>query len=111
MKMVNETLEKMKGDGKKVDDVVTGKASFSRSGFDAVVSAMINDTTFKVKTYGKDGKPNGEVSISELVRSDLKKTVANAKYPQKAEAPVLDQCEVSTSGIALAIPYIINEYL
>ena len=110
MKTVNETLGKIKGEGK-MDDVMTGKGAFSKVGFGDVVNALVNDTTFKVKTFGKDGNVNGEVNISELIRDDLKKTIANAKYPQKSEAAVLDSIEISTKGLAEAIPYMIMEQM
>lgn len=110
MKMVNEVLEKVKGKDK-VNETLTGKGAFSKAGFSDVVSAMVNDTTFKVTTYGKDGKPNGSINVSELIRSDLKKTLEKAKYPQKSEAAVLDTCEIVTNGIAEAIPYIVEEQL
>jgi len=110
MKTVNETLGKIKGEGK-IDEVMTGKGAFSKVGFSDTVNALVNDTTFKVKTYGKDGKVNGEVNLSELIRSDLKKTVASAKYPQKSEAAVLDTVDICTKGLAEAIPYIVMEQM
>lgn len=110
MKVVNEVLEKMKGKDK-VNDILTGKGAFSKTGFSDVVSAMVNDTTFNVTTFGKDGKPNGTVNISDMIRSDLKKTLEKAKYPQKSEAGVLDTCEIVTTGLAEAIPYIVEEQL
>lgn len=110
MKTINETLGKIKGEGK-LDDVMTGKGAFSKTGFADTVNALVNDTTFKVKTYGKDGAVNGEVSISELIRNDLKKTLANAKYPQKSEAGVLDTAEICTTGLAEAIPHIVMEQM
>lgn len=110
MKVVNEVLEKMKGKDK-VNDILTGKGAFSKTGFSDVVSAMANDTTFNVTTFGKDGKPNGSVNISDMIRSDLKKTLEKAKYPQKSEAGVLDTCEIVTTGLAEAIPYIVEEQL
>ena len=110
MKTINETLGKIKGEGK-LDDVMTGKGAFSKTGFGDTVNALVNDTTFKLKTYGKDGAVNGEVSISELIRNDLKKTLANAKYPQKSEAAVLDTVDICTTGLAEAIPHIVMEQL
>ena len=110
MKTVNETLGKIKGESK-IDDVMTGKGAFSKAGFADTVNALVNDTTFKVKTFGKDGKENGSVSISELIRNDMKKTLANAKYPQKSEAAVLDTTDICTSGLAEAIPYMVMEQM
>lgn len=110
MKTINETLGKVKGEGK-LDDVMTGKGAFSKAGFGDTVNALVNDTTFKVKTFGKDGKVTGEVSISELIRNDLKKTLANAKYPQKSEAAVLDTVEICTTGLAEAIPHFVMEQI
>ena len=90
---------------------MTGKGAFSKTGFADTVNALVNDTTFKVKTYGKNGEVTGEVSISELIRNDLKKTLANAKYPQKSEAGVLDTTDICTTGLAEAIPYIVMEQM
>lgn len=108
-KMVNEVLSKSK---ENIDEVKTGKGAFSKSGFSDLVGALANDTSFKVKTYdAKTGKVTGEVSISELIRNDLKKTLEKAKWPQKSEAGVLDSCEIVTTGLAEAIPHIIMEQL
>ena len=110
MQLVTETIGKVKGEDK-LHDVITGKGAFSKTGFQDTVSALVNDTTFGVKTYGKDGKETGTVNISELIRADLKKTVAKAGYPQKSEAGVLDTCEIVTTGLAEAIPQIVMEQL
>jgi hypothetical protein len=107
-KMVNEVLGKVKGENK-INEVLTGKGSFSKAGFADMTSALVNDNTFKIKTYGKDGKVNGEISISDLIRSDIKKTIEKAKYPQKSEVNVLDSAEIVTEGLAAAIPYIVAE--
>lgn len=110
MKTINDTLGKIKGEGK-LDDVLTGKGAFSKAGFSDTVNALVNDTTFKIKTFGKDGQQNGEVNISDLIRNDIKKTLANAKYPQKSESAVLDTVDICTSGLAEAIPYIVMEQM
>lgn len=110
MKMVNETLGKIKGEDK-INDILTGKGPFSKAGFGDTVSALANDTTFKIPTYDKNGQKTGDVSISELIRSDVKKTLDKAKYPQKSEAGVIDTSEIVTTGIAEAIPYIVMEQL
>lgn len=110
MKTVNETLGKIKGVDK-LDDVMTGKGAFSKAGFADTVNALVNDTTFKVKTFGKDGNVNGEVSISDLIRKDLTKTIDNAKYPQKSEVGVLQNTDICTTGLAEAIPYIVMEQM
>lgn len=109
-KSVDEIMKELKGSDK-VDDTITGKGAFSKSGFGDLVSAMVNDTSFKVPTYGKDGQKTGEMSVSELLRADLAKTVDNAKYPQKSEASVLNQVEISTKGLTEAIPVIIEEWI
>ena len=106
MKTVNETLGKIKGEDK-INDILTGKGSFSKQGFADTVSALANDTTFKIPTYDKNGAKTGEVSISELIRSDVKKTLDKAKYPQKSEADIIDSSEIVTSGLAEAIPHIV----
>lgn len=110
MKMVNDTMAALKGDGN-INETITGKGAFSKSLFQDHVSAMINDTTFKVPTYDKDGNKSGEMSVSELIRADLAKTVDNAKYPQKSEATVLNQVEIASKGLAEAIPVIVNEWI
>ena len=110
MKMVNDVLTKVKGTDK-VNDILTGKGSFSKSGFADLTSALVNDTTFKVKTYNKDGKVSDEVSISDLISADLKKTLEKAHYPQKSEASVLDTCEIETKGLAEAIPQIVMQQI
>lgn len=110
-KNVAEVFGKAKGGADKVNDLLTGKGSFSKQGFSDAVNAMVNDTTFKVTTYGKDGKPNGQVSLSELIRSDIKKTVEKAGFPQKSEAAVLDTAEVATKGLAEAVPHMVMEYM
>lgn len=110
MKLVNEVLGKIKGEDK-INDILTGKGSFSQQGFSDAVSAMANDTTFKIKTYGKDGKQDGEVCLAELIRSDVKKTLEKAKYPQKSESAVLDTAEIVTTGLSTAIPHIVEQWV
>jgi len=109
-KTAKEVLSKMKGEGK-INEVLTGKGAFSQSGFGELVSAMANDSSFKIKQYGKDGKVTGEVSISELIREDFKKTLEKAKYPQKSEASVIDNCELVTNGLAKAIPQLVMQQI
>lgn len=109
MKTVNEVLGKAK-DGK-VDDILTGKGSFSKSGFGDLVNSLANDTTFKIPVYGKDGQKTGETCISDAIRADLKKTLEKASYPQKSEAGVLDTCEICTAGLAEAIPQIVMQQI
>jgi len=110
MKTVKDTLGKIKGEDK-LNDVMTGKGAFSKAGFADTVNALVNDTTFKIKTFDKNGQVNGEVSISELIRNDVKKTLNNAKYPQKSEVGVLDNSDICTAGLAEAIPYIVMEQM
>ena len=109
-KNVNDVLSKAKGTDK-VNEIIAGKGSFSKVGFGDLVNALANDSTYKIKTYGKDGKAAGTVSVSELIREDLKKTLEKAKYPQKSEAAVLDTCEICTNGLAEAIPQIIMQQI
>ena len=109
-KMVNEVLGKAKGEDK-VNEMLTGKGAFSKSAFGDLVNALANDTTFKIPTYNKDGQKSGEVSVSELLRKDMKESIEKAKYPQKSEAGVLNTSEVCTKGLAEAIPYIVMEQL
>ena len=109
-KLMNETLGNLKGEDK-VHETLVGKGSFSKNGFSDLVSAISNDTTFNIKTYDKDGKENGTINVSELIRSDFKKTLDKAKYPQKSEADKLDSTEIVTSGLAQAIPVIVEEWM
>lgn len=108
-KLVDEVLGKVKG-SENVGVTLTGKGSFSRQGFGELTSALANDTGFQVNSFDKNGQVV-QTNLSELIRADLKKTLANAKYPQKSEAGVLDTCEISTAGLAEAIPFIVNEQL
>lgn len=105
MKTVNEVLGKQKGE-KAINEIMTGKGSFSKQGFSDLVNSMANDTTFKVPTFSKDGT-EGSMNLSELIRADMKKTMQAAGWPQKPEAGVLDSCDISTNGLAEAIPHII----
>ena len=107
MKTVNDVLTKVKGKDK-VSQTVTGKGSFSKAGFGELTSALVNDLNHKSVFLGKDGK-EASLNISELIRADFKKTLANAKYPQKPEANVIDTVEIATDGLAQAIPHIIAE--
>ena len=110
MKMVNEVLTNIKGAGNE-NKTLTGKGAFSVTGFNDMVNAMVTDTSFKIPTYGKDGKKDGEINVSELIREDLKKTLEKAKYPQKSEAAILDSCDIVTTGLAKAIPQIAMAWL
>ena len=107
MKSVKDVLSRIKGEGK-VTQTVTGKGSFSKTGFGDITNALVNDTTHKVTHFGKDGKEHA-VNLSELIRADLKKTIANAKYPQKSEIAVVDSVDICTNGLAEAIPFIVRE--
>lgn len=106
MKTVNDTFGKIKGPDK-INDILTGKGAFSKAGFSDTVSALANDTSFKIPTYDKNGQKTGEVCVSDLIRADMKKTLEKAKYPQKSEAGVLDSSEIVTTGLAEAIPHIV----
>lgn len=109
-KMVNDVLGSIKGQDK-INEIMTGKGSFSKVGFSNTVSALANDTSFGIKTFDKDGNETETVNISELIRSDLQKTLEKAKWPQKSEADVLKTTEIVTTGLAEAIPYIVMEQL
>lgn len=109
-KNVSDVLSKAKGTDK-VSEIIAGKGAFSKGGFGDLVNALANDNSYKIKTYGKDGKVAGEVSIADLIREDLKKTIEKAKYPQKSEAGVLDSCEIVTTGLAEAIPQIVMQQI
>lgn len=110
MKMVKDVLENIKGKDN-VDKTLTGKGAFSQTGFGDMVNAMATDTSFKIPTYDKDGKKDGEINISELIRDDIKKTLEKAKYPQKSEAGVLDTCDIVTTGLTKAIPQLVMAWV
>lgn len=108
-KAVSEVLNELK-EGK-VDETLTGKKPFSGPGFASFVNALANDKNYKVPVYDKStGKENG-VSLSELFVNDAKKTLSNANYPQKSEIGVLDESNISATGVAQAIPHIVNAWL
>mgnify|MGYP003571245963 CR=1 FL=1 len=109
-KLMNDVLGDIKGEDK-IHSTVTGKGSFSKSNFGDLVSAISNDTTFNIKTYDKNGQESGTVNVSELIRSDLKKTLDKAKYPQKSEVDKLDSTEICTAGLSQAIPVIVEEWI
>lgn len=108
-KTVKEVLEKIKGTGNETK-TMTGKGSFSSSNFADFVHAMANDGSFKVKSVGKDGKET-ETCVKDLLVADAKRTLADAKYPQKSEAGTLDTSEIATTGLSKAITPIITEWL
>lgn len=108
MKLVNDVFAKLKG-ADNVSKTLTGKGSFSRQGFGDLVNALANDTGFKVKEF-HDGK-EVSLNLSELIRSDIKKSIANAKFPGKTELGVVDSSEVCTSGLSKAIPFIVHQQI
>lgn len=105
-KLVNEIFEKIKGTGN-ADKTLTDKKRFNAVEFKSVVSALANDSTYKVDNF----KTEEEFNIGDAIRSDLKKTIERAKFPQKNEASVLDTVDICTDGLAKAIPYIVLEHL
>lgn len=111
MKSMNEVLSSVKGEGNE-NETLTGKHPFSQSTFEDLVKAAVNDNSYKVPTYDpKTGEKTGEMSIAEKMRADLQKTLANAKYPQKSEAAVLNNVEICTKGLSEVLPYIVMEAL
>jgi len=108
MKLVNEVLERLKGKGNS-SKVLTGKGSFSKQGFGELCNALLNDTTYKA-TRWVNGKEE-TVNLSELYRADIKKTIANAKYPGKTELGVIDSSEICTDGLTEAAPHLILKYI
>jgi hypothetical protein len=103
-----ELYEKLKNG--KANETITGKGSFSKTVFANFVNAHANDKEAKIPFLGKDGKAAG-ININELLLADAKKTITNAKYPQKSELGVLDKSELATDGLAEAIPAIVTEWL
>lgn len=109
MKTVKEIETKVKGAGNE-GKILTGKGSFSTSGFAEFVHAVLNDTSHKFSVIGKDGTETF-VNASELVREDFKKSAKAAKHPQSSEADVYNTSELTTKGIASAIPLIVRDYV
>lgn len=110
MKTVEEVLTKIKGEGN-VNVTLTNKGAHSQQGFGEIVNALINDTTFKIQKYSKDGKPTETINISEMIRADLKKTAEMANFPGPTEKGIYDTCPISTTNIAKAIPEILTVQL
>lgn len=106
MKTVNEILAKIKGT-ENVDKILAIKKRANSIDTKALTNALANDKTYKIDNF----KTEEEVNISELLRSDIKKTLEKAKYPQKNESSVIDDVEICTDGLTKAIPYFILEYL
>ena len=88
-------------------NVLTSRKRFNANEFKSVVTALANDSSYKVDNF----KTEEEFSIGEAIRSDLKKTIERAKFPQKNEASVLDNVDICVDGLAKAIPYIVLEHL
>lgn len=109
IKNAKEHFTKMKGDGNETK-VLTGKGTFSQTAFANTWSALVNDPTHKVKTVDKEGK-EVLVSVRDLVLSDIKKTAANAKYPQKSEVGVYDNTDIAVSGIAEASRHVMLAHM
>lgn len=105
-KLVNEIFEKIKG-AENIDKILTSRKRFNANEFKSVVTALANDSSYKVDNF----KTEEEFSIGEAIRSDLKKTIERAKFPQKNEASVLDNVDICVDGLAKAIPYIVLEHL
>jgi len=110
MKSVKDVFTKHKGEGNE-NKVLTGKGSFSQTSFKDLVHALANDTTHKVSVFNpKDGSET-KVNLSELIRSDIKKTTAKAGYPGKTEEKVFDTCEIVTTGLSEAARFFAREYI
>lgn len=110
MKTVMDVLKQIKGEGNE-NKTLTGKGAFSSQSFSTFVNSLANDKDFMVKSYDKSSGKEVERNVSELLVADAKKTLDNAKYPQKSEAAVLNTSELATSGLAQAIPSMVGEWL
>lgn len=108
-KNVTEVLAKLKG-AESAQEIVTGKGSFSASGFGEFVSAIANDSDYQAVSVDKTGEVK-ETNIHDLLIGDIKRTIAAAKYPQASEIGTVDTAEISTKGLDKAIPMIITEWL
>jgi hypothetical protein len=94
VKLVNDVLVKLKGK-ENVDKTIHGKGAYSQKGFEDLFHVLVNDTTYEVSKIDKDGK-EVKYNLSSPIRESVKKTSANAKYPQKSEISVFDTCEIDT---------------
>ena len=110
MKKVMDVLTQIKGDGN-ATKTLTGKGAFSSPAFSSFVNALANDKEFKFKSFDKATGKEKEMNISEMLVADAKKTIENAKYPQKSEVGVMNTTELSTNGLALVIPAVVTEWL
>jgi hypothetical protein len=109
MKTVKEVLTEMKG-ADNVTKTLTGKGSFSQAGFSKFVHAMANDTSYQVPSRDKNGQTIS-TNISELLREDIKRSIINAKYPQKSEIDTVKTSEIATNGLAESMGHIVLEYM
>lgn len=110
MKTVMDVLKQIKGEGNETN-TLTGKGAFSSQSFGSFVNALANDKDFMVKSYDKAQGKEVERNVRELLVADAKKTLDNAKYPQKSESAVLNTTELATNGLAQVIPTIVGEWL
>jgi len=108
-KSMKDFLGEIKGKGNE-DKTMTGKGSFSTATFSKFVHAAINDRDYRVTSVGKDGKRT-EMCLSDLITGDIKKTVTDAKYPQKSEIGILDSADIATAGLAKAISPLVTEWV
>lgn len=106
MKLVNEVLSKIKG-AEKVNDILALKKRPNSIDTRNLVSALANDKTYKIDNF----KTEEEFNISEALRSDIKKTIQRAQFPQKNEISVIDDVDICTDGLSKAIPYFVLEHL
>ena len=107
--LFKDVLGHLKGGGKE-NETITGKKSFSHSGFQQFVNALVNDPSHKVTHYDKDQNPV-TTNIRERVVSDLKQSIQNAGYPQKSEMSIVNNSEIATKNLATIIPSIVMEYM
>jgi hypothetical protein len=94
VKLANDVLVKLKGK-EKVNETICGKGAYSNKGFEDLFHVLANDTTFEVSKIDKDGK-EVKYNLSAPIRESCKKTISNAKYPQKSELDVVNTSEIDT---------------
>ena len=109
-KTVESILAKAKGDANKDKDIITGKGPFSTSLFDEFVNAAVNDPTYKFTSRAKDGSVI-EMNMRESFVKDIKKTAANAGYPQQSEEAVYDTADIETKAISEAVGHIVGSWI
>jgi len=105
-KTMNEVLGKLKGAGNE-KKIIPGKGAPSTKVSADLLKAMVNNG-YTLVTVDKKGVKE-EVNLREAYAADVKKTIANAGYPQKSEINVVDTAELETSSLGVIANAFIRE--